>query len=202
MAENSPVRVLCIGGSTRPNSSSEKAVKVSAAAAEAAGADVDLIVSRDLMFPVYDTETPDRTPEAERFVKAARAADAMIIASPGYHGSMSGMLKNVLDYLEDTNKDERVYLDGVPVGCIAVSYGWQATVSTLQSLRTTVHALRGWPTPFGATVNATEPVFGPDGSCTDERVKFGLETVAKQAVEFVQLRTAGFLGDLGTTGTV
>jgi FMN reductase len=52
MAENTPVRVLCIGGSTRPNSSSELAVKVAAAVAEAEGAVVDLIVSRDLMFPV------------------------------------------------------------------------------------------------------------------------------------------------------
>ncbi|HVE27750.1 MAG TPA: NADPH-dependent FMN reductase [Sporichthya sp.] len=202
MADNSPVRVLCIGGSTRPNSSSEKAVKVSAAAAEAEGAVVDLIVSRDLMFPIYDTETPDRTPEADRFVKAARAADALIVASPGYHGSMSGMIKNVLDYLEDTNSDDRVYLDGVPVGCIAVSYGWQATVSTLQSLRTTVHALRGWPSPFGATINATEPVFGPDGACIDDRARFALETVAKQVVEFAKLRKAGLIAELGTTGTV
>jgi FMN reductase len=194
--------VLCIGGSTRPNSSSEKAVKVSAAAAEAAGAVVDLIVSRDLMFPIYDTETDERTPEAERFVKAAREADALIVASPGYHGGMSGMLKNVLDYLEDTNKDERVYLDGVPVGCIAVSYGWQATVSTLQSLRTTVHALRGWPSPFGATINATEKIFDADGNCVDPRAKGALETVAAQVVEFAQLRKAGLIAELGRTGTV
>jgi FMN reductase len=201
MASTGPVRVLCIGGSTRPNSSSEKAVRVSAAAAEAAGAVVDLMVSRELMFPIYDTETPDRTPEAERFVKSVRAADAVIIASPGYHGSMSGMLKNVLDYLEDTNKDERVYLDGVPVGCIAVSYGWQATVSTLQSIRTTVHALRGWPSPFGATINATEQIFDADGTCIDDRARFGLETVARQVVEFAQLRKAGRLPDV-TGGSV
>lgn len=196
MAESSPVRVLCIGGSTRPNSSSEKAVNVSARAAEAAGAIVDLMVSRELMFPIYDTETTDRTPEAARFLKAACAADALIIASPGYHGGMSGMLKNVLDYLEDTNKDERVYLDGVPVGCIAVSYGWQATVSTLQSIRTTVHALRGWPSPFGATINATEQIFDAEGACVDERARFGLETVARQVVEFAQLRKAGLLPDV------
>jgi FMN reductase len=154
------------------------------------------------MFPIYDTETADRTPEAERFVKAVRAADALIIASPGYHGSMSGMLKNVLDYLEDTNKDERVYLDGVPVGCIAVSYGWQATVSTLQSIRTTVHALRGWPSPFGATINATEPIFGADGACIDDRARFGLETVARQVVEFAQLRKTGLVTELAVVGGV
>lgn len=202
MTTPSPVRVLCIGGSTRPNSSSEKAVKVAAAAAEREGAIVDLMVSRDLMFPIYDTETPDRTPEAARFVEAARAADALIIASPGYHGTMSGMLKNVLDYLEDTNKDDRVYLDGMPVGCIAVSYGWQATVSTLQSIRTTVHALRGWPSPFGATINATEPIFDAEGNCIDDRARGGLEIVAHQVVEFAQLRKAGLIDDLAVAGSV
>jgi FMN reductase len=194
------VRVLCIGGSTRPNSSSEKAIRVAAAAAEAAGATVELIVSRDLIFPVYDTETPDRTPEALRFLEAVRAADAVLIASPGYHGAMSGMLKNVLDYLEDTNKDDRVYLDGMPVGCVAVAYGWQATVSTLQSLRVTVHALRGWPSPLGATVNASSgKIFDADGGCTDDGARFQLQTVATQVVEFAALRKAGASSLLAAT---
>lgn len=202
MAANNPTRVLCIGGSTRPGSSSEKAIRISAAAAEAAGAAVDLIVSRELIFPIYDTETADRTAEAARFVAAARAADALIIASPGYHGSMSGMIKNVLDYLEDTNKDARVYLDGVPVGCISVSYGWQATVSTLQSIRTTVHALRGWPSPLGATINASGKIFDDAGECIDAGAKFQLETVARQVVEFATLRKLGLVSDLAVAGTV
>ncbi|MGQ0631378.1 MAG: NADPH-dependent FMN reductase [Sporichthyaceae bacterium] len=202
MTEASSVRVLCIGGSTRPGSSSEKAIKVSAAAAAAAGATVDLIVSRDLMFPIYDTETPDRSPEAARFVASIRAADAFIIASPGYHGSMSGMLKNALDYLEDTNKDERVYLDGMPVGCIAVSYGWQATVSTLQSIRTTVHALRGWPSPLGGTINASGKVFDGEGICIDDGARFQLETVAKQVVEFAILRKSGLAPSLSVASSV
>lgn len=202
MSATNPIRVLCIGGSTRPGSSSEKAVRISAAAAEAAGATVDLIVSRDLMLPIYDTETPDRTPEAARFVAAVRAADAFIIASPGYHGSMSGMIKNVLDYIEDTNKDERVYLDGMPVGCVAVSYGWQATVSTLQSIRTTVHALRGWPSPLGATINASTKVFDDTGACCDDSAKFQLEMVARQVVEFAVLRKSGLAPDLAVAGAV
>lgn len=198
--ETRAVRVLCIGGSTRPNSSSEKAIRVCAAAAEAAGASADLILSRDLMFPIYDTETEQRAPEAAHFLKAVRAADALIIASPGYHGTLSGMIKNALDYLEDTRSDARVYLDGMPVGCIAVAYGWQATASTLQSLRTTVHALRGWPSPLGGTVNATGKVFDTDGSCCEDSARFQLETVAKQVVEFAQLRKAGLAAAFGAAG--
>ena len=196
MTTSSPVRVVLIGGSTRPGSSSEKAVRVCAAAAEAVGAEVDVIVSRELMFPIYDTETTERTPEAKRFVQAVRAADALIVASPGYHGSMSGMIKNVLDYIEDLRAGPRVYLDQMPVGCVAVSYGWQATVTTLQSLRTTVHALRGWPSPLGATVNASMKIFDETGACIDDSARFQLETVAHQVVEFARLRKSGYKPDL------
>lgn len=183
-------RVLCLGGSTRPGSSSEQAVRVAAAAAEAAGADIDLIVSRELILPIYDTETAERSPEAQRFLTAVKNADAVIIASPGYHGAMSGMIKNALDYLEDLAQDEpRPYLHGLPVGCIAVAYGWQATVSTLHSLRVAVHALRGWPSPLGATVNASGGVFDSQtGACTDDSARFQLETVAQQVVEFATWR--------------
>ena len=186
-------RVLCLGGSTRPGSSSEKALRISAAAAEAAGADVELLVSRDLVLPIYDTETDERTPEAVRLVEELRKADAVLLASPGYHGSMSGMMKNALDYLEDTRADERVYLDHVPVGCIAVAYGWQATVSTLANMRVTVHALRGWPTPLGATINASGKVFDETGACVDDSARFQLETVATQAVEFARWKQASAL---------
>jgi FMN reductase len=196
MTSTAPVRVLCLGGSTRPGSSSEQALRISAAAAEAAGAEVDLIVSRDLILPIYDTETAERTPAAVRLVEAVTAADAVIIASPGYHGAMSGMIKNALDYIEDLSKAERPYLDGMPVGCVAVAYGWQATVSTLHSLRVTVHALRGWPSPLGATINASGKVFAADGTCTDDSSRFQLETVAKQVVEFAALRKAGLVSEL------
>lgn len=191
MSSNSPVRVLCIGGSTRPDSSSEKALRISARAALAAGAEVELIVGRDLMLPIYDTETTDRNPQALDLLSAIRDADALIVASPGYHGAVSGMIKNALDYIEDLRGDPRPYLDGMPVGCVAVAYGWQATVSTLHSLRVTVHALRGWPSPLGATVNASCPVFNDTGDCIDDSARFQLETVAQQVVDFALVRSLG-----------
>lgn len=184
-----PVRVLAIGGSTRPGSSSEKALRIAAEHAEQAGAEVELITGRALMLPIYDTETEYRSPEAVRLVAALCRAEAVIISSPGYHGTMSGMMKNALDYVEDLRRHDRVYLDGLAVGCIAVAYGWQATVSTLQNLRVAAHALRGWPTPLGAAINASGPVFTEDGNrCCDGATGFQLQTVGTQVVEFARMR--------------
>jgi FMN reductase len=176
------VTVLAIGGSTRPGSSSERAVRMAGAGAEAAGANVVYITGRDLMLPIYDTESMERSELAVAFVEALRAADGVIVASPGYHGGISGMMKNALDYAEDLAKDERVYLDGRAVGCIAVAYGWQATVSTLHQLRQVTHALRGWPTPMGVSVNTSVASLS-EGS-EDAAVKAQLEMVGRQVAEF------------------
>ena len=182
--------ILCVGGSTRPDSSSEKALRIAAAAAAGAGAIVESITGRDLILPIYDTERVDRTDDARRLLDAVERCDGLIIASPGYHGTVSGMLKNALDYLEDLRDRPRPYLDGLPVGCIAVARGWQATVSTLNTLRTTVHALRGWPSSLGAAVNTAIPIFDTNGSCVDEAIRFQLETLGRQVVEFAAMRLA------------
>ena len=146
---NSTISIVAIGGSTRPNSSSERAVRLDARGAREAGAHVTTITGRELMLPIYDTETSDRTPQALALVEAIRSSHGLLIASPSYHGGISGMMKNALDYIEDLASHDPPYLHGRAVGCIAVAYGWQATVSTLQQLRQITHALRGWPTPLG-----------------------------------------------------
>ena len=75
-------------------------------------------------------------------------ATLIIVASPAYHGGVSGLVKNALDYVEDLRDAKRPYLDGRAVGCIACAGGWQAAVATLTGLRSISHALRGWPTPL------------------------------------------------------
>ena len=58
--------------------------------------------------PLYDPQGDRRAPHDERdFVETVREASALIIASPGYHGSISGVVKNALDLLEETARDER-----------------------------------------------------------------------------------------------
>lgn len=184
------IRILALGGSTRPDSSSEKVLRIAATAAEDAGATVTMITSRDLMLPIYDTESDQRDPKAIALVDAVRTAHGLIICSPGYHGGISGMMKNALDYIEDLRGDESPYLHGRAVGCIAVAYGWQATVSTLHQLRQVTHALRGWPTPLGGTINASATEFAPDGSLTDAAAQEQLHAIGTQVVEFARMRAA------------
>ena len=181
--------ILAIGGSTRAQSTSQAAVHIAAEGARQAGAQVDVLSGRELMLPIYDPDATDRVPEATRLLDLAREADGLIIVSPGYHGGLSGLVKNALDYFEDLREEPGgPYLDGRAVGCIAVAHGWQAAVGTLHQLRQVVHALRGWPTPFGAVVNSSE-VRLDEPSAVPASVE-QLHLVGRQVVDFALMRHA------------
>jgi FMN reductase len=148
--------IVALGGTLRAQSSTSKLLTAALALAEARGARTTLLTGPDIVFPHFEPEHGDTDEKVMRFVEALRTADAVIIGSPGYHGTLSGLVKTALDYVELLSRDDRVYFDGMPVGLIATAAGWQASVSTLQALRTITHSLRGWPTPMGIAVNTIE----------------------------------------------
>ncbi|TAJ70303.1 MAG: NAD(P)H-dependent oxidoreductase [Phenylobacterium sp.] len=185
------LRIVALGGTPDAGSSTERALGVAVRAAKAAGAEVSVFDGTFMTrLPFYRAAPHERDSEAQAFVEAVRQADGMLIASPGWHGSISGLTKNAIDYIEETARDPRPYLDGVPVGLIATAYGWQATGSTLATLRAIVHALRGWPTPLGAAVNTSGGVFQGE-ACVVESVQAQLESVARQVVEFAAITRLG-----------
>lgn len=187
MGDNEPVRILGLGGSGRPGSSSERALRIALARAADLGAETDLLVGPDLNLPLYQYGALDAS--GSRLVAKVKWAEGIIVSSPGYHGAPSGMIKNAFDYIEELRTHDRPYFDGMAVGCIAVADGWQAAVTTLQGLRTIVHALRGWPTPLGVSINNAARqggMFAADGTCHDTGVQRQLETVAQMVVGFAR----------------
>ena len=177
--------VLGIGGTTRTPSSTDRALRLALRAAEEAGAMVHCFNGPFLVrLPHFAPEHQTRSDEQRELVEMVRRADGLIVASPGYHGGVSGLVKNALDLLEDLSRDERSYLDGRAVGLVVTAAGWQASVTTLEALRAIVHALRGWPTPMGASLNTIEPIFDAQGNCTDAKAANALSAVGQQVVEF------------------
>lgn len=179
--------VVGIGGTTRAVSSTDRALRIALQAAEEAGARTSLFGGAFLShLPHFAPENRERNDQQRQFVEMVRKSDGVIVASPGYHGGVSGLVKNALDLLEDLREDDPCYLDGRAVGCIVTAAGWQTCVSTLMALRSIVHALRGWPTPLGATLNTTDGIFDAAGICNDEKVLNQLNVVGRQVVEFAQ----------------
>jgi FMN reductase len=165
--------VVGIGGTTRDNSSSERALRTALAAAEKYGAETELFAADALDLPMYMPDAAVRSDKARHLVKALARCDAVIITGP------SGLVKNALDYVEDLREDARPYFHGRAVGCIVCASGWQATTTTLVALRSIVHALRGWPTPLGVCINTTAPT--PEA---DEQLAIRGEQVVSMAQTF------------------
>ncbi len=179
------IQIVGIGGSVDKDSQSERALRAVLAAAEKRGATTTSFTGRALDFAPYHYGAV--LPETARdYIEAVRAADAVVIASPGYHGTVSGLVKNALDYLEELRTDARPYLDGRPVGAIAVAKGWQAANGTLGTIRQVIHALRGWPTPLGLTINSAVSRFDDFDVADDAAVTTGTDLLAGQLVEFVR----------------
>lgn len=180
--------VVALGGSTRSGSATMRALGFCLQAVEELGARTLLLGAEDLVLPFYAPEDTGRTPKAKQLVDALRSADALIVATPGYHGSMSGLVKNALDYAEDLRDDPRPYLDGMPVGCMVCASGSQATVTTLVALRSVVHALRGWPTPLGIALDSTAPLWDERGHLVDPKTRSSVYTLARQLIDFISSR--------------
>lgn len=181
--------IVGLGGTVRAGSTTERALAVSLRAAAAAGAETKLFGGEFLSrLPIFDPRPGGTTPEQAELAEAIRAADGVIVATPGYHGSLSGVMKNALDTLELTREDARPYFQGRPVGTIITADGWQAAGTTLMALRAIIHALRGWPTPFGAALNAGTSLFDEAGDCREPKDLWQLNTVAEQVMEFARMR--------------
>jgi FMN reductase len=143
--------------------------------------------------PHFNPGPAGPSPDQAELTEAVRRADGIILATPGYHGSLSGVVKNALDTLELTRNDERPYFHGKPVGIIITADGAQAGGTTLMAVRAIIHAMRGWPTPFGASLNSSN-LFDLEGECRETRDAWQIATVAEQVMEFARMRDALSLG--------
>jgi FMN reductase len=184
--------IVGIGGSTGAMSSTNQLLLRALAHTADRGAQTraftgDMLAS----VPIYATESVGSASDdvTTALVEAVRTADCVIIATPGYHGGMSGLVKNALDHLEALRADERPYLDGRAVGVIVGAAGWQACGTTLVSVRSAIHSLRGWPTPFGVTVNTVEQAVDARGAF-DDVVDGALGILADQLMQFARWQSA------------
>lgn len=180
--------IVGLGGTNRPNSTSERAARLVLKHAKDAGAEVEMLAGPDLILPMYDPSVKERPENAVHMIETLRKADGIVLSSPSYHGTISGLLKNALDYTEDMREDKKVYFGGRAVGCIGCGAGWQGAASTVETLRAIAHALRGIPTSIAGTINTAEPIFDKDGNCLDERTNEVLRIMAVQIVKLARMR--------------
>ncbi len=183
-------RIVALGGNATPGGSAERLLLHAVARCEAHGAEATVFAGDAIDLPMYAPHRSERDAKAQALIAALRTADGIIVASPAYHGTVSGVVKNVLDYAQDLAADPQPYFDGRAVGLIAIAGGWQAAGSTLATLRSIAHALRGWPTPMAVTANSSQPLFDAAGRLDDPGIELQVDIMVRQVVLFAQMKAA------------
>ncbi|WP_017306955.1 NADPH-dependent FMN reductase [Spirulina subsalsa] len=171
------VKIVGISGSLRPDSYSALALKQAAQRIEALGAEMNLLDIRQLNLPFCNggEDYPDY-PDVTRLRQAFEEADGIILATPEYHGSVSGVLKNVLDLMSFE------HLAGKVTGVISV-LGGQANSNALNDVRVIMRWVHAWVIPEQIAIGQAWQVFSPEGKLLDEKLAQRFDQFAQSLVE-------------------
>lgn len=180
-----PIRILGIGGSTRQGSVSLALLRAALGTAEEAGAQTALADVRALDLPLYSDDRPlaDYPATLHWLLDEVRAADAYLLCSPTYHGTIAGAVKNVLDALNFLWDADPPYFGGKVVGLLAL--GGAGATNVINALHHTARAMNGLTAPTTAIIaqSAIDPALGTirDGAAAQRLRQMAAEIIALTA---------------------
>ena len=181
----SKLQVAGLCGSLRPGSLTRKALAVALSGAEEAGAETRLIDLRDYQLIFCDGKQDESAyPEdVFRLRRDVQQAKGIILGSPEYHGSFSGVLKDALDLMGFEE------FEGKMIGLVGVS-GGQAGAHGLTGLRSIGRVLHAWVIPEQVSIAEGWKVFDAAGNLKDPEIEERLKEVGRQVVRFARLHDA------------
>lgn len=181
----SKLNVLGVGSSMRQGSYSTAALKIILEKVTGNDAETKLLDLQKIRLPMlYSLE--DDTEEIVQVTELVKWADAFILATPDYHGSMSGSIKNFLDYFWSE-------FAGKTFGYIVASHEKGLTV--MDQMRTAVRQCYGWSMPYGISINP-EDDFNERRDLISRKLSSRLDMLARDLVVYGKLIREQFVNDL------
>lgn len=154
--------VLGIGGSLSAHSRTGVLLRTALVEARGQGMRPRVYDLRKYRLPLFEPDLDADLPAtAKLLLSEARAADALVFASPAYHGTISGAFKNALDYLQLLAGDDPPWLSGKAIALMSVCTGYGAGGQVITAMDHACRALRAVSVP--TIVVAAEEAFGRDG---------------------------------------
>jgi len=193
MHREGTVNVLGVAGSMREQSYSTRGLKMVLEETKKYNAESYMLEVRKINLPLYDPSeiTSDNSSSSnnnvlERITTALRWADVFVLASPDYHGSMSGGMKNFLDYFWED-------FAGKTFGYIVASHEKGLTVA--DQMRTAVRQCYGWSMPYNISING-EKDFDSKGNLINSALAKRIKMLARDLVTYGTLIRRQFLEDV------
>jgi len=182
-------KILGVGSSMRNGSYGTKALRMVLETARKHEAKTRLLDLRGTTMPMFNPDTPnEHHDQMKRMIDDVNWADAFVLASPDYHGSMSGVMKNFLDFYWEE-------FAGKTFGYICSSHEKGLTV--MDQMRTAVRQCYGWSLPYGVSVNGEED-FNGEGEIINQLLDKRLKILARDLVVYGSLIREQFLRDIST----
>ncbi|WP_101297892.1 NADPH-dependent FMN reductase [Halegenticoccus soli] len=172
------VHVVALSGSLRQRSYTRLGLERALRGVEEAGGTGALLDLREYDLPMLNADL-DAQGDSEGLVAAVREADSVLLGTPMYHGSYSGVLKNALDYC---GFDE---FSGKTVGLLAVS-GGAFPVTALEHLRSVCRALNAWVIPHQAAIPRASSAF-EGGEFVDDELEKRVRILGVRAVQYAHI---------------
>ena len=180
-------KLIGIGSSLRKNSSSTKILRMVLEKSQRYGANAELIELHKINLPIFNPNKPrEISDDVTKLNNHMRNADAFILATPDYHGSMSGGMKNFLDYYW-------YELSGKIFGYIVSSHEKGLTV--MDHMRTAIRQCYGWSLPYGLSIHSEED-FDQYDNINNPRLQLRIENMSRDIVTYGKLLRMQFLTDL------
>lgn len=186
MSQHSDILVVGLPGSLRADSHTRKAVAIALAGAAAAGTRTRLLDLRDYDLPLASGEEDEDAPApgVARLRADLREAHGIVLGTPEYHGSYSGVLKNALDLCGFEE------FEGKMLGLVGVSGGALGATNALNELRAVGRALHAWVVPEQGGVPRADRAFDAQGELVDERLRARLREVGREVARFSYLHSS------------
>jgi FMN reductase len=183
------LKVLGVGSSMREDSYGTRALKIVLDRMEKLQAETHLLDLRKVKMPTFNPNSSVQSGKRIREVtEEVNWADVFILATPDYHGSMSGPMKNFLDHYWQE-------FAGKTFGYICTSHEKGLTV--MDQMRTAVRQCYGWSLPYGISVNGEED-FNEAGEIVNSLLAKRLRILARDLIIYGKLIRAQFLQDLSS----
>jgi len=178
-------KILAFAGALRTQSWNKKLIRIGAGMARDAGCEVNLIDLRDYPMPFYDgdLEVADGLPPKARELKTMMlSSDAFLLSCPEYNSSISGLLKNTIDWISRPRPDEPNAFKGRIAGLLAASPGNLGGVRGLFTVRQVLTTLGVLVVPTQFALSQAPNAFAEDGALKDERHRDAVKAVVRELV--------------------
>ena len=171
------IKIVGINGSLRPGSYSAMALEVAISRVGALGVETEIIDLRKLSLPFCNGgDDYSDYPDVAQMQQTVKSAAGLILATPEYHGSVSGVMKNALDLMSFEE------LSGKVAGLISV-LGGQSNSNALNDLRIILRWVHAWVIPEQIGLGQAWKVFNEEGKILDEKLSQRFDAFARSLVD-------------------